>query len=202
MGLKWYVARTKPLAEYATRDSLQAAGVEAFLPCTPMRPNRWGHPDAPMFPGYLFLKYDFEMRGWDRLHRIPQPVRLVAFGGVPPPVSNEIIDELVQRVEAYNGRGGLWTRFRPGQRVRVTSGPVESLAQVVEESKSPRDRVKVLMEFLGRIVEAKVPWHDVWPVGTQDSPTADWNKRPARRTRGNGRWISGHGPRLVQAHRA
>ena len=202
MALQWYVARTRPLAEYTTRDNLQAAGVEVFLPCTPMRPNRWGHSDAPMFPGYLFLKYDFEVRGWDPLHRIPHPVRLVAFDGVSPPLPHEVIDELAQRVEAYNGRGGLWTRFSPGQKVRVTSGPVESLAEVVEEAKSPRDRVKVLMEFLGRVVEAKVPWHDVWPVGAQGSLTAEWNRRPPRRTRGNRRWISGYGPRLVQGQGA
>jgi len=186
------------MAEYAARDHLEIAGIEVFLPCARAHPSRPGHQDAPLFPGYLFLNYDLEEQGWARLHRIPQLLGLVAFGGEVPPVPDEVIDELAQRVRAINGTGGLWTRFRSGDRVRVALGPTESLAEVIEETKSPQSRVRVLMEFLGRLVEARVRWQDVQPVAA-NGLVHNHNGHPQRRTRGRGRWIRGFGPRIVEA---
>ena len=192
MGLRWYCARTTPLAEYLAREHLKSAGLEVFLPCGHTRTPRHGHQDAPLFPGYLFLRYDLDAQGWAPLNRVPQVVGLVAFGGEAPPVPDEVIDELAQRVDAMNGKGSLWTRFQRGQAL----GPMESLAEVVEEAKSPRARVRVLVEFLGRLVEAEVPWIDVQAVGS-DQPTGNLDWQPRRRTRGRGRWIRGYGARAV-----
>ena len=198
MALKWYVARTRPLAEYAARNHLETAGLEVFLPCARTRTSRPGHEDSPLFPGYLFIRYDLEERGNGPLHRIPQPVRLVSFGGVAPSLPDCVINELSQRTCAINGTGGLWTRFRPGDRVRVALGPLESLAEVVEEAKSAGARVRVLLEFLGRMVEARVPLRDVQQVGAVGSAMRQ-DIPPSRRTRGRGRWINGFGPRSVKA---
>jgi transcriptional antiterminator RfaH len=200
MAHKWYVARTKALAEYTARDRLETAGCKVFLPCVgTVRPRR-GREDAPLFPGYLFLRYDLDQMGWQLLNQVPQLVGLVAFNGVVPPVPDEVIGELKERVEGINGSGGLWTRFRPGERVQVTLGPVESLAEVVTEAKSPRGRVRVLLEFLGQLVDAEVPWKDVRPDGGHDGvrsaqSTKYKSQRRLRRTRGGGRYTKGFGPR-------
>ena len=125
-------------------------------------------------------------------------MRLVSFEGVVPSLPDGVIHELSQRACAINGTGGLWTRFRPGDRVSVALGPLESLAEVVEEAKSPGARVRVLMEFLGRMVEARVPLQNVQQVGVAGS--AMQQDRPSsRRTRGRGRWINGFGPRAIEA---
>ena len=197
MPLRWYAARTRPLAEYVVRGHLETAGFGVFLPCGQTRTPRPGHQDAPLFPGYLFLRYDLEKQGWGPVRRVPQLVGLVSFGKEVPAVPDDVMDDLVQRVKAINGRGGLWPRFRPGERVRVALGPTESLAEVVEPAKSPRARVRVLLEFLGRTVEAKVPWRDLQPVSAS-GPNGNWHGPSPRRTRGRGRWIKGHGPRVVE----
>ena len=197
MSLRWYAGRTMPLAEYAARDHLRRAGLEVFLPCAWMRTPRPGHQDAPLFPGYLFLHHDLEQSGLGQLRRIPQFVGLVDFGEEVPAVPDEVIEELALRVDAINGKGELWNRYRPGEVVSVAMGPTESLAEVVEAAESPGARVRVLVEFLGRLVEAKVPWKGLQPVnGHRHSGEA--NGRPLRRTRGGGRWIRGHGPRTVE----
>lgn len=196
MALKWYVARTGPLAEYAARDRLEAAGLEVFLPCARTRAPRPGHEDAPLFPGYLFIRYDLEERGNGPLHQVPQPLKLVSFGGVVPSLPDGVVVELYQRVRAINGRGGLRPRFKPGDRVRVALGPLDSLAEVVE-GESPGARVRVLMEFLGRMVEARVPMGSVQQAGV-GGYAAQQDGRPSRRTRGRGRWINGFGPRSIR----
>jgi transcriptional antiterminator RfaH len=162
-----------------------------------VRPRR-GREDAPLFPGYLFLRYDLEGQGWRLLQGVPEVMGLVAFDGVVPPVPDEVITELKENVEVINDTGGLWTRFQPGTLVGVRLGPSGHMAQVVEEAKSPRHRVRVLLEFLGQLVCAEVPWKDVWQVGVDGSvePVADTKdgvERRPRRTRGKGRYIKGFG---------
>lgn len=196
MALQWYAARTKPLAEYAARGVLQGIGVEVFLPQVQIPYYQPGRREAPLFPGYLFIHYDLEKQGWRPLRRVPQLSGLVAFGGIAATVPDDVMAELVQRVDAINGSGGLWTRFRPGDRLRVAVGPLESVAEVVVEAKSPQARLRVLLEFLGRRVYAEVSWRDVRPVMAGE-PLGNRDGRPLRRTRGGGRWIRGHGPRVV-----
>ena len=143
------MARTTPLAEYVARDHLRTAGLEVFLPCGQTRTRRAGHHDTPLFPGYLFLRYDLETQGWGALRRFSQLVGLVTFGGEAPSVPDEVIDELAVKAETMSGRGGLWPRYQPGDRVSVSVGPIESLAEVVEGVSLPTARVRVLLEFFG-----------------------------------------------------
>lgn len=150
-----------------------------------------------MFSGYLFIWYDLTEWGTMRLHSVSELVGLVAFDGLVPSVPEEVIQELRQRVAQINRSGGLWARYQPGDRVLVRLGyqDVERFAEVVTEPKSPRAHVRVLMEIMGRQVNAEVPWQYIWPAGDGSS----YRKRPAglppRRTRGRGRWINGFGPR-------
>ena len=156
---------------------------------------RPGHWNTPLFPGYLFLRYDMEKGGLRQLRKMPQLVGMVTFQGTVPPVPDQVISDLAERVETLNAFGGVWTRYRTGERVTVSLGPVESLARVVSGATSPQARVRVLLEFMGRMVEAKVPWRHVQPVGHGSSLIGDRNGRPRRRTRGRGRWINGFSPR-------
>ena len=196
MAVKWYAARTKPMAEYLARYHLEATGVEVFMPCAQILPKRPGHQESPLFPGYLFVHYDLEDRGAGFLRRCPELLGLVQFGGEVPAIPDEVIDYVAQQVNAINGTGGLWHSFQPGETVRVTLGPTESLAEVIEGAKSPNALVRVLLELLGRVVEAKVPWRNVQPLSA-NGIVWNWTGKRPRRTRGNGRWIRGHGPRTA-----
>ncbi len=192
MSDQWYVARTKPLAEYAAASTLEGSGLQVFAPCVQSHRPRPGHPDTPMFPGYLFLRCDLK-RDWASVHRVPQVWGLVRFGGEPRAVPDDVIAALAQRVSAVNEDGGLYTHYRPGDRVRVIFGATESLAQVVQETKSSQARVRVLMEFMGNLVPTQVPWQNLRPAPT-DQFTLHERQRAQRRTRGRGRWVQGLRP--------
>ena len=43
----------------------------------------------------------------------------------------------------------MWRRYQPGEPVRVISGNIDKLGEVLEEGKSAQGRVRVLMEFMG-----------------------------------------------------
>ena len=193
MPQRWYVIRTEPHSEYLAVSELEGDGLQIYFPRVKTVRPRPGHADSPLFPGYLFIRCDLEGTGQPSLSRAPHVSGWVRFGGIAPAVPEKVISELAQRVESLNREGGLWTRFRPGQKVRVMSFNLESAAEVVEDAKSPHGRVRVLLDFMGRLVSAQLPWQDLRPI-TDDSSE---QHRGPRRTRGRGRWIQGFGPRAV-----
>ena len=100
------------------------------------------------------------------------------------------MSQLMRRVSEINGQGGLWRRFKVGDRVKVISDTVEGLGEVISEGKTSQARVQVLLQFMGRLIRAQVPWEHLWHVEGQP---VDQPKAP-RRTRGRGRWIRGLQP--------
>jgi hypothetical protein len=86
----------------------------------------------------------------------------------------------------------LWGRFQPGDLVKVVAGALEGFGEVVEQAKTPNGRAKVLLEFMGRMVEAKVPWDALQFAEENGEKT-----RLPRRTRGKGRWTPDFRPSLV-----
>lgn len=191
MALKWYVARTEPRGEFLAAGELERDGFELFFPRVQTPHPRAGHSDHPLFPGYLFLRLDPESQGWPSFRPGHRILDWVSFGGEVPWLPDEVVDELRGRLERIEREGGLWRRLRAGQKVRVIDHSFANIAEVVEDAKSPQSRVKVLMEFMGRLVSAQVPCEHLWPLETG---TAEMH-RPPRRTRGRGRWIEGYGSR-------
>ena len=192
MSRRWYVVRTKPQAEYIAADALRQKGYEHFFPTVPMPLRRFGKKEIPLFPGYLFLRCDWDEHHLPAISLLPGVLGWVRFDGATPPISDEIIGDLARRLQAINEGGGTWTRFKPGQTVRLVSGNFESLARVIDEPKSPYSRVRVLMEFMGQFVSAKVPWNDLRMAPEDYTGFQSPGRR--RRTRGKGRWIRGLRP--------
>lgn len=191
MDSNWHVIRTEPRAEYLAADELDRDGFEVFFPRIKVAHPRCGHSDTPIFPGYLFLRLDAQMEGWPVFRPRHRVVNWVRFGDEIPSLPDDAVAELRQRVDTINGEGGLWRGFKPGDKVRVISNTIQGLAEVIEGAKSPQGRVKVLLEFMGRLVRAQIPWDALRPVEEE----SEKGRRPLRRTRGGGRWIAGFGLR-------
>ena len=185
MALRWFVIRTESRAEYLSAKHLTDDGFEVFFPRIKTSLPRFGHTDKPLFPGYLFLRLDPEATGWPTFRLLHRVSHWVKFGDHVPSVSDESIASLAQHVENPTFDNGLWKRYRTGDTVQVNSEFINSVATVVEEAKSPLTQAKVLIEFMGRLVQATVPWENLRPFETQ--PLA--RHESSRRTRGKGRRI-------------
>ena len=71
MSLSWYVVRTKPHCEYLAARGLSRDGFQIFLPLVGSPAPRAGREDRPLFPGYLFLRYDVDNQDWPSLKQMP-----------------------------------------------------------------------------------------------------------------------------------
>jgi len=192
MAVKWYVARTEPRSEHLAKDRLERDGYQVFLPrirSTNINPR---NEFVPLFPGYLFLKVDQGVSSIKPSHRL---MGWVSFDGETPWIPDSIMDELMLKVNEINGQGGLWRRFKAGDKVEVISGSIQGLGEVIKDGKSSTSRILVLLQFMGRLLQAQIPREYVWPVQEQ---RVDRIKAP-RRTRGGGRRIWGNRPALNRA---
>ena len=194
-GSAWHLARTKPQSEYVAAAALERNGYDLYFPRVQTPRPRLGYKDIPLFPGYLFVRRDQDASRLPPINHVAGMIGWVQFDGVAPKVPDEVVAELVRRLATIKSEGGYWRRFRRGEKVVVTAGSMENLAEVLEEPKSPQSQVRVLLDFMGQLVPARVPWEDLQPAS--DDPVAFYPGRAPRRTRGRGRWIRGFGPRAA-----
>jgi transcriptional antiterminator RfaH len=118
-----------------------------------------------LFPGYLFARFD-----WQASLRQVQHSRgvrgVVHFGERWPAILGETIHELQQAV----GESGLRTipeQFLPGDEVEITEGAMRGLRAVVTRILPGRERIAVLMEFLGRQTMIELPRHFIIKEGDE-----------------------------------
>ena len=192
MGHRWYVVRTKPKSEFLTVGELNRVDIEVFSPLV-KTPGRTGSVVTPLFPGYVFVRLDWESQGWPSFRFGQHALGFVKFNGEVPSLPDEVIADLRQRCDWINQEGGTWRRFKPGDWVNVVSSTIQGLAQVVEDGKTAQAPVRVLLQFFERLVPVQVPRHELQPL---DDSSRD-KDHASRRTRGRGRWIQGFGPRAL-----
>lgn len=165
MAAHWYTLHVKPHKERFVHERLlspegipylgELAGerpIEAFFPAVRVKPkNPRAAKIRPYFPGYLFVHADLEALGDNAFSWIPGAHGLVRFGDVPAIVPETLIRELKQRMVQIEEAGGLAVAtLKPGDRVRVVSGPFAGYEAIFDAQLPGRERVQVLLAFLSK----------------------------------------------------
>lgn len=195
----WYAIHCTPLGEWRAAAALQTIeGVRVFLP--EVRRSHQGRIQrSPFFPRYLFIRADLQTVSTGKINATPGVARLVVSEGAPIAVEPEVITALVERLEQINAQGGVVTHgFKPGDPVRLRSGPLRGLDAVFQGPMTPSLRVRVLLEFLGREQEVEVGVEALEPGSPRVAEDAGAARGELRRTtRGRGRPIRGREARRV-----
>ncbi|MDF0599277.1 transcription termination/antitermination NusG family protein [Psychromarinibacter sp. C21-152] len=155
----WHVAQLKPKGLPRALENLARQGYPVFCPeQTVSRRTARGLVDTrvPLFPGYLFVQFDPTIRGWSALNSTRGIARLLLdHPSRPAPLPQQLMTGLLGRCDAT----GLLLPpddLRPGERVRVLSGPFAAYVATVEKM-APEERVTVLFELMGRQGRVSMP---------------------------------------------
>jgi len=145
----WYLVRTKPGKERWVRDQLQPAVAEVFLPMLRAKTPRWGRMTnsvGPLFPCYVFARFDLETRYFDVKYMAG--VRgIVSAGSDPLAVPEAIVAEI--RLRGVDGIVEIVERpFDSGQRVTIVDGPFRGFEAVFDRYLSGAERVAILLSAL------------------------------------------------------
>ena len=151
-NVEWYLVRTKAAKERWVCDQLSAILPEVYLPMLQTRTPRWGKMAwsvMPLFPCYLFARFDLGTRYFD-IKYMPGVQGIVSAGSDPVAVPVPVIEEIKRR-----GVDGVVKiephEFDNGERVRVLTGPFRDFEAIFERYLSGAERVAILLNT----VEAK-----------------------------------------------
>jgi transcriptional antiterminator RfaH len=164
-GMNWHCVRSQPKHEHIAARSLgQEAGIEVYLPRIKFRRATREGPvwfTEALFPNYLFARFDLR-----KVMRQVQHTRGVAgivhFGEHYPVVPEDVIANLRATVSDDDVHV-VKDVFEPGTPVTISGGSFDAFKAVVSRVMPSRERVAVLLDFLGRQTEVEVPSKSLLP---------------------------------------
>jgi transcriptional antiterminator RfaH len=157
--LAWYCLHTKSKTEHIAATVLTTRhGVETYCPRirferTTARGKVWFV--EALFPRYVFARFDMEemSRAVKYSHNV---VRIVEFGEAPIPLPDQVISDLKEEM-AFQEIVEVRRSIEVGDEVELTEGPMRGLKGIVHSVLSGQDRVRILLDFLGRQNPVELP---------------------------------------------
>src|SRR5437879_3119452 len=151
-GPAWFCIRTQPKHEHIAAAHLKREpGVEVYLPRIRFKRSTRRGPvwfTEALFPSYLFARFDLaaDLR---KLSQVRGVTGVVHFGSQWPTIPDVVVDELRATVGADEVHV-IREDLQPGETVEISGGAFHGLQAVVARVVPGRERVAVLLEFLGR----------------------------------------------------
>jgi transcriptional antiterminator RfaH len=157
----WYCARTQPKHEHiAARDLSARLGLEVFNPRLKIeRATSRGVVKLvePLFPCYIFVRCQLADQA-EHVRYATGISSLVHFGPKIPSVPDVTIEELRQCFESEEPMA-VQDSLRVGSEITVAEGSLLGSKGVVVKVLHAKQRVQILLDFLGRTTLAEMDRH-------------------------------------------
>jgi transcription antitermination factor NusG len=160
----WYAIRIWSRFERVASVALAGKGYEQFLPLCHST-HRWSDRskelDLPLFPGYLFCRFDAQERLLPIL-TTPGVISIIGVGKIPVPIPNEEI----QAIQAVIGSGlhaQPWPQLAVGSKVLIHRGPLAGLEGITLDV-DKKYRLIVSVPLLQRSVAVEIERGWVRPI--------------------------------------
>lgn len=154
----WFCLRSHPKREHLAATTLREQhSIRCFAPRLRARKLTRRGPVwfvEAMFPSYLFAQFNYVSQRRIVEHAVGVS-GMVRFGDRPATISASVIEALRARVQEED-LVTIDPDIEVGQEVLISQGPLLGLEALVTQLLPPTERVKVLLEFLGRTVPMEV----------------------------------------------
>ncbi len=159
----WFCVRTQPKHEHIAAGHLKnEPDIEVYLPRIRFKRSTRRGPvwfTEALFPNYLFARFDLAA-SFRRLHHLRGVRGVVHFGDQWPTIPDGVISELRASVGSDEVHV-IGEELQPGEAVQISGGMFHGLTAVVTRIMPARERVAILLEFLGRQTSVELPSHAV-----------------------------------------
>ena len=148
----WYVIHSRPKCEHIAAGLMQGLpDVETYCPRIKFQRNTkrgkvWFI--EALFPSYFFARF-IPANSIRAVNHSQSVIRIVDFGGQMTPVADDIIQAIRDEMDGQVIRE-INVGLKVGDTVELTEGAMKGLKGIVNSIHSGEERVKILMEFLGR----------------------------------------------------
>jgi transcriptional antiterminator RfaH len=169
---RWFCIHAQPKREHIAAAALHQFGTIEVL-CPRIRYRRATRRGAvwfveALFPGYFFARFDFPAQHMAVRHALGVKT-IVHFGSQTAILSDHVIESLRQRCGYGHDdpiRPIIEIDSQPdvGEVVKVAEGAFQGLEAVVTRVMSGSERDRILIDFLGRQIEAEVGTNVIVPA--------------------------------------
>ncbi len=132
MPKKWYVIQTQTKREHEVKCALLKKGYQVFSPQY-WKQHKKEKVLLPLFPRYVFVRFDAAIDTWQEIHRLRGVVRLLGYEGRNSsltPVDDEELRLLMAHSDPSTGivnmeqayPSGRITQYKAGDTVRIENG--------------------------------------------------------------------------------
>jgi transcriptional antiterminator RfaH len=165
MSKEWFILQFKANSHHQAAKNLNQQGFEIFLPLnnnTSRKASRFINTLRPLFPGYMFIKFDKTEDKWHKIKNTYGVSRLVTFNSSLKSMPTTFIDSLMKR---YDPSGKLIpiVEMKKGDKVEILEGPFANFIASVEKYESEQ-RIWILMDLMGRKTKLQTPLNALQPL--------------------------------------
>ena len=176
MAKRWYSVSVlsnfeKKIAEQI-KQSVADAGLEeqideVLVPTEEVIEIRRGKKvtsERRFMPGYVLVHMEMSNRGYHLITSINRVTGFLGPQGKPMPMRDSAVNAILNRVEEGEAQPRNLIRFEVGEQVKVSDGPFEGFAGMVEEVDEAANRLKVTVSIFGRPTPVELEFTQVAKV--------------------------------------
>ena len=102
------------------------------------------------FPGYILVEMDMTDKAWHVVRGTPKVTGFISTGKKPTPLTEQEINEVVNRVSITSEQPKPKFTFDRGEAVKIVDGPFKDFTGTVDDVNPDRNTLKVMLTILGR----------------------------------------------------
>lgn len=158
LGGAWHVVYTNIKCEFRANMGLKAKGFETFLPYIRKRIRHARYTnvvDRPLFPRYLFVRFDIERDEWFHPIKTTDGVEdLIRNNNIPVRIRDDDMAPVIAAQKAgdfdLTRKRPIASDYAPGELARISDGPFTGFNATVVAAMPEKNRVDVMLEIMGR----------------------------------------------------
>ena len=151
MSKEWFILQFKSNSHHQAAKNLNRQGFDTFLPLhdiTSRKSSRFINTSKPLFPGYMFIKFDRTEPDWHKINNTYGVSRLITFNSILKSIPNRFVYSLMKRYD-LSGKLLPIKKLKKGDKVKILEGPFANFIATVEKYETDQ-RIWVLMDLMGR----------------------------------------------------
>ncbi len=156
------------LAERIKNAEMQKLFGEILVPSEEVQTTKNGKQRTNkrrFYPGYIFVEMEMTEQAW---HLVKETPKVTGFIGNqnPTPVPDREVKSIRDQMEKGTSPAAVRANFDVGDQVKVVSGAFANFTGTVEEVKTDRQRVKVMVPIFGRPTPVELSYAEVEKITT------------------------------------
>ena len=158
MSKEWFILQFKSNSHHLAAKNLTRQGFETFLPLhetTSRRTSRFINTSKPLFPGYMFIRFDKAESEWHKINSTYGVSRLITFNSHLKSIPTSFVDHLMKRYD-LSGKLIPIKKLKKGDHVTLLKGPFANFIATVEKYEAEQRR-GMRIDLMGRKTVIQTP---------------------------------------------